>query len=351
VIKGRRLLAFALLPTLAACGWWMAGRPTGGVATRVNFDHPLHVEDMGLTCEECHAVREATTLHQNLIPAEALCLDCHDREAECTSCHTDPANIRPFLAGGSAVAFSHALHVGEQGVDCSTCHATVLSRATDAVHTSPGHTECFSCHEHAQEYAQADCQGCHTSMRRLPLAALAEFDHGGDWLSRHGMLAQSTGAACLQCHTESSCADCHSAVAPTIPARLWPERVAMEQVHRGDFLHSHGIEARADADLCVRCHSDNQFCQDCHTASGITLLSPTRLAVHPSGWMQPSSPNFHGPPARLQIGACASCHDQGAASNCVDCHRVGGLGGNPHPAGFARTDYAGDPMCGICHGR
>ena len=51
--------------------------------------------------------------------------------------------------------------------------------------------------------------------------------------------------------------------------------------------------------------------------------------------------------------ACAPCHDQGAASVCVTCHRVGGSGGTPHPPGWSdahpRADISRNGMCLICH--
>ena len=50
--------------------------------------------------------------------------------------------------------------------------------------------------------------------------------------------------------------------------------------------------------------------------------------------------------------SCASCHDQGAASNCVNCHREA-MGINPHPPGWRSTVPAAErhthPTCRICH--
>jgi hypothetical protein len=83
------------------------------------------------------------------------------------------------------------------------------------------------------------------------------------------------------------------------------------------------------------------------------LASGLSRSPHPPGFSFPGSPDFHGPAARRDIASCASCHDQGAASNCVSCHRVGGIGGNPHPASWlARHDareIAGNGMCLACH--
>jgi hypothetical protein len=70
----------------------------------------------------------------------------------------------------------------------------------------------------------------------------------------------------------------------------------------------------------------------------------------------PHPPGFgtrHAAAARADIASCAACHDQGAASVCVDCHRVGGVGGNPHPASWLSRhearEIAGNGMCAACH--
>jgi len=57
---------------------------------------------------------------------------------------------------------------------------------------------------------------------------------------------------------------------------------------------------------------------------------------------------------RTVFGAsCASCHDQGAQSNCVQCHKVGGIGGDPHPPGFRSrhnlNEARSDGRCVACH--
>jgi hypothetical protein len=130
--------------------------------------------------------------------------------------------------------------------------------------------------------------------------------------------------------------------------------VDRELVHRGDFLTRHPIEAKTDPNKCLKCHSISQ-CQSCHedrrVSAGVkdkagALVSPD---PHPKGWgTQVSSPDFHGRAARRDVVACASCHDQGRASICVTCHKVGGFGGNPHPKGWSAWKSDG-AMCRYCH--
>jgi len=53
--------------------------------------------------------------------------------------------------------------------------------------------------------------------------------------------------------------------------------------------------------------------------------------------------------ARQNILSCAGCHNQGANSLCVACHRSGGV--NPHPPGWKGTtpQIGSNPTCKICH--
>jgi hypothetical protein len=339
-----------LLPSMAACSWWMAGRPdsTGDVLT---FNHAMHTTDFGVECSECHgAIADATDLSTSFAAPESACLDCHDRDADCSSCHSDPSRRTALVYEAPDLAFSHQAHVARVSGDCSRCHATAT--ATELPVPPPTMAICMSCHNHQEAYDSGRCLDCHTSMQRLPLRAVAEFDHGGDWLGRHGQVAHAGAEACLSCHVQSQCDDCHSTVAAAAPANLFPDELNRTLLHRGDFITTHPIEARADSTLCLRCH-ESSFCEDCHTANGLTARASNALQPHPAGWMDPASPNFHGPQARLQTASCAACHDQGAASNCVDCHAVGRVGGNPHPSGWSDrydlSDVADNAMCQVCH--
>jgi hypothetical protein len=59
----------------------------------------------------------------------------------------------------------------------------------------------------------------------------------------------------------------------------------------------------------------------------------------------------HGRAARMDPGACATCHGGAGEALCVGCHRVGGPGGNPHGAGFSSAlDARRDQPCRQCHG-
>lgn len=342
-----------------ACGWWMAGRPQGIPETdQIIFDHQLHTADFGLPCADCHVgIEEATSLTTSFAPAEAVCLDCHDREDNCTLCHTNVESRREvwLQPDEPVVSIDHAAHLAldEVGGECGACHTDVAT-STALPLAEPGHAQCLSCHQHETDYAVANCSTCHVDFTDVPLTAIAEFDHAGDWMARHGSLAMSQGATCSQCHTQSSCSECHSLVAAAVPAVLFPDQVGRRVMHRGDFVTSHAIEAQADPSSCATCHGTSEsFCTSCHDAWGVGTRSLVARSPHPGGWMVPGSADFHGPAARMDIVACASCHDQGSQSNCVTCHSSGRLGGNPHPAGWALehdlSEVGENPVCRACH--
>jgi hypothetical protein len=59
--------------------------------------------------------------------------------------------------------------------------------------------------------------------------------------------------------------------------------------------------------------------------------------------------NEHGRAARRDPASCASCHGGAGEMLCVGCHRVGGIGGNPHPPGWSSRQSLTDMPCRLCH--
>ena len=132
------------------------------------------------------------------------------------------------------------------------------------------------------------------------------------------------------------------------------ENVNSDYIHRNDFLGRHSIEAKFNDTTCLRCHGTT-FCQSCHTLQNLTRDGMNPRDPHPPGWSFPgaSGGTPHGDAARKDITSCASCHDQGPRSNCIECHKVGGIGGNPHPPGWTdkhpKSEINKNGMCIYCH--
>jgi hypothetical protein len=157
---------------------------------------------------------------------------------------------------------------------------------------------------------------------------------------------------CQSCHAEKDCQVCHDLTSGMAPDRRHPDQLERKQVHRGDFMVRHAIEAQSQPARCQSCHEPEQDCDSCHVARGVSGNALGSRNPHPPGWVGSNTraSDFHGTAARRDLLACAACHEQGPATNCIRCHQVGGYGGNPHPAGWQSSREPASSMCRYCHG-
>jgi hypothetical protein len=352
----RRLFAVAALAATSVACARLAGRegerPTQ--SDQIRISHAKH-EHAQVNCLACHEeIYDAKNLVGNFKPPESKCLECHKEkkaQGDCGFCHRDPANPATYAKLEPTLRLSHAEHIERVKEDCSVCHQKLPELARNDS-TVPTMASCTSCHEHQAELDQGKCAECHVDLARYPLKPVSMFSHQGNFVRQHGAAARASADSCAQCHDQTYCADCHAqTVAMPIEAKF-PERVNSDFIHRADFVNRHAIEARADSALCSRCHGTS-FCTSCHTLQNLTPLAANPRSPHPPDFSFPGSPNSHGPLARRDIASCAACHDNGAKSICVDCHRVGGVGGNPHPVGWTNRHPSAEinknPMCLSCH--
>jgi hypothetical protein len=340
----RRLLIAAAALLAAACTA-KGTKGAGAESPPYVFPHGVHV-DADVACTNCHAGIEKST---------ALMPDVRDvklptKSEVCAACHDPiPTLAVPARKVEWPLTFSHADHLPRVKGDCKACHQA-LPEAGAAAAKAPPMSACTACHNHAVDFAQARCSSCHVDLKRYPLKPVAQYTHQADFLKTHADMARSGAMTCAQCHDQTKCAECHAAT--TGPMKLdvqFPERVASDFIHRGDWVSRHQIEASADPASCRRCHGSG-YCQSCHELNSLAPGLPGARDPHTTpGW---ASGAVHGPEARRNIVACAGCHDQGAASTCLLCHKPPG-GANPHPPGFLKRFDAGDknkPACRICHG-
>ncbi len=351
-----RLLAFLFAIGSASCaGWWwgMAPLPHGG--DRLKVPHARH-QTAKVDCIACHeAVFDSKELGDRVIPEEKLCMQCHKaKKNDCAMCHT-AAKARARAGQGAVppqtLRMSHAAHIERVKEDCTVCHKQ-LPNPMRSEDTRPKMEACLSCHEHKQQYDEGRCTVCHVDLARFGLKPVSAFSHAGNFVREHMRPARAAPQTCATCHDQTFCSDCHAGtVGLQIETKL-PERVDRDFIHRNDFVSRHMIEAKADPASCARCHGTS-FCQTCHKAQNLTPQGSNPRNPHPAGFTLPGSPVFHGIEARRDIASCAACHDQGAQSNCVSCHKVGGIGGNPHPPGYdarhPRSEIRQNGMCAACH--
>lgn len=291
------------------------------------FSHKPHIAD-DVACATCHqGIADQELLEPTLISVD--CLSCH----ESGKVKAPKGEWKPT----SAIIFSHKNHMERTGSDCNVCHDGVSKGKL------PGHRECLSCHN--KDYDNLKCKKCHSDLGGVDLVPISNYSHAVDWADRHRIAAGKDRDVCTQCHEESFCSNCHNIRDNMTPSQRFPDEVERHFIHRADYRTRHPIEASANSALCLRCH-DIPSCENCHVSEGVN----TGVAnyPHPAGWMSAGSANFHGRTARQDIALCASCHENGAATNCIVCHRSGS-GNNPHPAGWSTTISRSATVCKRCH--
>ena len=328
---------------------------TAGSGDEIRFPHQKHVEAK-LECIGCHeSIWDAKTLAGSFLPQEAKCLECHKQkkeQGECAFCHAEVRHAGPWATREPRLKLDHAAHLERVKEDCTQCHSR-LSEPGRPAPVSDGHQACLKCHEHARQYDDARCDACHVSLAAYPLTPLSEVSHQGDFLRRHPAIARSATQSCASCHDQNFCLDCHARTAMAPVEVTLVDRPDRRFIHRNDFLGRHAVEARADSASCQRCHS-TASCDGCHRVERVAAGSPGALDPHPKGWaVRGFGAAFHGDAARRDIQSCAACHDEGAETNCVECHKLGGIGGNPHPASFrarhSLAEAAAEGRCAPCH--
>ena len=312
------------------------------------FSHHVHSEQ-GLECAECHKnLEKDAEVKVEALPDMAACADCHDieNEKECKKCHTNPDDPGTYdITEKTNLNFSHQKH-GDHSDDCADCHsgAAHLADITQAKRAIPTHKDCNSCHSEDMEFGR--CQKCHDRLDLNPKNPKTIYSHEKGFFEKHGQRAMGAQDQCALCHDQSFCADCHAQTMTVRPSLRYPERVDREFIHQGDWISRHVIEARMGDTGCMKCHG-NTYCASCHEQQGIGGATAKRNP-HPEGWEGIE----HGRAARRRIQECASCHDQAAASNCVQCHHASG-GHIPHPPGWKAPippdERSTHKMCKICH--
>jgi predicted CXXCH cytochrome family protein len=336
------------------------------------FPHALH-ENVFPSCKVCHAGAFDPAKGPDLVSATAKdCAGCHNGDL------LDKVEFPAAPAPNPFLHFDHALHVKEQGIECSTCHNPPGAKSKwDIVRPQP--ETCIECHGSGEHLnIENECRTCHPRLveaTSLPEAQVAAFPkpstHAApDFLTTHGKLAQAHIEACATCHARELCETCHlnadsvaairtlgrdPRVAHLVAGRagVWP----LPPSHKApDWARHHGAAAAANASECATCHTRSS-CERCHGAeSGVAArLSqpvPERGVLLVNARPPDHDPAFridHGAAAASQTLKCASCHTQ---NFCEQCHAAP-TAPEFHPRNFfarhAADAYARDSDCASCH--
>ena len=311
-----------------------------------SFPHRKHVV-AGVSCTRCHVGVDSvsTALH---LPSDDSCLTCHSKPHDtrpCLGCHVGPTALAELAEARDHLIFEHGPHLaGSSNGNCMRCHTGV---ADGDDHMRPAMATCFKCHDEAATRDARKCDACHKDLADTGTLPATHLAHDGDWMREHGTRAASSGDICESCHKASFCAGCHGKTVPALPsARRFADPFAAS-VHRAGFVARHSLEARSEPGACATCHTPDR-CITCHTARGIA--DNAHANPHPPGWVGlTAAENQHGREARRDPVACASCHGGAGEALCVQCHKVGGVGGNPHPAGWSSRQPMTAMPCRMCH--
>ena len=341
----------------------------------LSFSHPEHLR-LGMKCLSCHTeVTKSIDSADNLLPKEAICLNCHNvkapnpakafPKAACDTCHPGfdrerDGKPQPIVLPPPRLRMTHRSHA-LLGIVCADCHRN-MERQTEP---SPGPrgvtwsariptmSICIDCHDGAS--APAACTTCHLAEddgrivtdfpegKLAPIGRYRDDDHRDpNWKFRHSFAARDQ-AYCYSCHATSDCLDCHAGAEKPVG------------IHPGNYLLLHSRDALTGADNCLGCHEGGVGCQKCHDTVGVTEASSvaqgrlTTGRIHPDGWASFAvGPDHHAVSARNSINACVSCHSE---QDCIRCHSTRTMRVNPHPPGFTGKTLAGrnDKACSKCH--
>lgn len=300
-----------------------------------------------LSCLSCHVdvERKAGEIGH---PSDQNCSRCHEGQHKKVA-QSLAAPKTAAKKQAETIIFDHDKHLAMDkiGGQCITCHSGLVSEAGG--NNFPEMSTCFQCHEHQEQWDQGSCAPCHNSDLKqfFPQTLLR---HGPGWDRQHGIEAAITTVQCANCHSKESCDDCHDMSQGLQVEVRHAENVMGDFVHPADFISRHSMEAAAQPARCLSCHR-TETCDSCHQEQGVSAGRMGTTNPHPEGWTGPdkNARNHHGRSARRDILSCASCHDQGASTNCIQCHQVGGPGGNPHPEGWKSSRTPSSQMCNYCH--
>ncbi len=292
VRRHRPLAAVILLSVfVAACATVKTVTTHPGHDRGVNIPHEPHTQDTA--CTDCHEIKAEGPAYPN----HGTCETCHEIDVDkpdpkkCGMCHTNADyEIKPRPKTLSEeIKFDHAPHVAKE-VPCKSCHIDPDKQFLPSGQLMPF---CVDCHT-KQGGKLTECQTCHKEISKNTRpttrhGARIAHDSPDIWQQIHGREFQKDKAYCGMCHTdEQFCSDCHRVTKPKSHTAVW----------RDD---THGQRATWDRRQCAVCHEED-MCQRCH--------ENTEPSSHRGSWEGRNGRHCqacHFPPTRAQN--CTVCHE------------------------------------------
>lgn len=342
------VLALAVMGAASAALHCTPMSPKTPEASR--FPHRTHLVQTRVDCFTCHGdIRDSDSVRGFVSPGYEPCKKCHGENVGADTKYAfDPNRTYAGTPSPRHVIFSHKDHRDVTRGQCTRCHRDVEKDVVTR-EILPNMATCLgACHR--DDYAEANCTICHRAGDLGQLRPETDVAHGVDYVPRHQTDAIRARNLCMACHQEDRCSSCHDTSAGLRAELRNLDDVHGTYPHEADFESRHAIEARARPARCMGCHEPSS-CDTCHIENNVSGNRLGSATPHPIGWTDDAgNPNFHGKSARRRIVECASCHEQGPATNCIRCHKVGAYGGNPHPSGWrSGRSKTGTDTCAFCH--
>ena len=260
------------------------------------FSHKTHVVEEEIECADCHSnVENSITGKDNLMPSRESCLDCHEADEIVNF------ELLPVVEKYSE-KFSHQQHIAADE-NCESCHSEVIQKEIAMPYILPDMLDCMGCHQ--QKAVDIRCTTCHLPTDNLlPVSHTPAFTHNHSDLAQNGVISISANMDCATCHTKQFCQDCH-------------EGDNLDRfVHPLNYEVTHALEAQAKQAECAVCHTERQFCIECHAENNVLPHN------HTVGWVNnfPNDGGRHRVEALNDLDACIACHEQNAELICATCH-------------------------------
>jgi hypothetical protein len=273
-------------------------------APHIKFNHKAHAAK-GIGCQRCHGdLRQVDLATRAQLPTMPLCLSCHSQNAQehransrCTTCHPPrpDGTLETHFASGTLVPSgtlkgdAHTAHfvtdharVGQDERYCANCHRRdfclschngvvkpVAFHPNDylSIHPIEARKESLSCN--GCHRRQTFCLGCHeraglTDARTINAPGSVSLGAAGRrfhppyerWVApprtpeHHSWQAERNLRACISCHREDTCLQCHSA----LPGQNAPFQVNPHPPGFGDSNNCRALAAR-NGRMCLKCHA------------------------------------------------------------------------------------------------
>jgi hypothetical protein len=265
--------------------------------------------------------------------------------------------IDKLKSGPRELAFSHRLHVQEEGLDCVSCHEDLGRSDQPGLPVLEG---CLVCHEGIDEEKPPERQiaslfddqafrAAHASKlsgelvfsHQLHVASIEDCGACHRGIEENEHVDADIGlkmAACVECHHERSvsdaCETCHreitSAWAPDSHHQNWRRR-------HGPVVRS---ESSVTADDCSMCHTES-LCVGCH------------LDTPPEDHDNFFRRRGHGIQASMDRDRCSVCHRSDSCNRCHEEVRPDSHGGNWGGTQSVHCLTCHFPLsgesCAVCH--